>query len=111
MCAAKIRVRRQTLKTRLACESSMCPAATRPAWSHERVELERIVDCGGFECTPPNPPGYGHELCNYTRTVIIVGSVYPLHNLKGRFCGHNEINCILISLFSFNKCLLLNIQE
>ena len=37
----------QTLKTLLAYETSMRPAATRPAWRHERVELERVVDCRG----------------------------------------------------------------
>ena len=53
--AAKIRTR-QTLKTRLARETSMRPAATRPAWRHERVELERVVDCKGGSNAPPESP-------------------------------------------------------
>ena len=66
-CAASVEgnyARRQTLKTRLARRASMRPAATRSTWRHERVELERVVDCGGggFERTPRTPPGYGHGL-------------------------------------------------
>ena len=71
-CVAKICVPRQTLKTRLARETSMRPAATRPAWRHERVKLEQVINYrGGSNELPDSSPSYGHVHAHSLTLLVI----------------------------------------